>query len=310
MKWVYVVAVSAALLVGTLALVWYFNVQRRRSSYERQLEELIEDHGEETKKARITPWSRWNEYWMRRFKGVGWARYNADNSHAGRDVLLFWVLVGLIAGLITRNIWAGVGISVALLVLIGSVMKSKENRDSDVLAAQLPGFLFALKANIQANETPERAILKVVDAMPSPLYEELSIVKEKILVNASFAEALEELSARTSSRDLKFLCACMIQASANGSNLENQITVIQKVLEARRKVADELAQAVRSSQGAIIVSSIVLPLTFIATLFMDENATQFWFHGMLSWILLAAVVLLYAAGVLLCRRMVNNIKNL
>ena len=127
MKWVYVVAVSAALLVGMLALVWYFNVQRRKGSYERQLEELIEDHSEETEKARITPWSRWNEYWTRRFKGVGWARYNADNSHAGRDVLLFWVLVGLIAGLITRNIWAGVGISVALLVLIGSVLRSKEN---------------------------------------------------------------------------------------------------------------------------------------------------------------------------------------
>ena len=40
MKWVYVVAVSAALLVGMLALVWYFNVQRRKGSYERQLEEL------------------------------------------------------------------------------------------------------------------------------------------------------------------------------------------------------------------------------------------------------------------------------
>lgn len=308
---IYLIAGGVALLLGLIATIGYFAIQRnsKKSAYDEQLAELIASDYEEGQ-TQVTLATRWNRYWGELFKGMGWAKYTDENNNAGRDIIFLGIVLAIIAGLLVRNPIAGIVISGLLLYVFGSFLKSKTNRDSDVLNAQLPGFLFALKANIQANETPERAILKVVDNMPSPLYEDLVIVKQRILANSSFKDALEELSQKTSSRDLKFLCSCMIQATGSGTNLENQITVIQKVLDARRKVSDELAKAVRSATPAIWVASFVIPAVFIATLFLDPGAKAFWFTDILSWAALIAVVALYGVGVWMSKKLVDSIKNL
>lgn len=307
----FLISGGVALLVGMIATIGVFAIQKnnKNSAYDRQLAELMSSdiNDDRPKRNLIT---RWNTYWGEIFRGMGWAKYSDPNNSAGRDVLLIGGFAALLTGLFLQNFIAGFAIGGIVIYIMSVFFKSKNNKDGDKLNAQLPGFLFALKANVQANETPERAVLKVVDNMPSPLYEDLLIVKNRILANSSFKDALEELSHKTASRDLKFLCACMIQASGTGTNLENQITVIQKVLEDRRKVSDELSKAVRSATPAIWVASVVLPAVFLATLFMDPSAKDFWFVDPLSYAALALVLLLYGGGVFLSKRMVDGIKNL
>lgn len=102
----------------------------------------------------------------------------------------------------------------------------------------------------------------------------------------------------------------MIQATASGSNLEGQITVIQKVLEDRRKVTDELNKAIRAATPAIWVASIVIPGVFVATMLLDDNARKFWFTSFASWVCLGVVLAFYTLGVWLSKKLVDNIKNL
>lgn len=310
--YLYLIAGGLALLVGLIVTGGIFAVQKNSSktAYDEQLADLIATETDEEGSTKVTLVTRWNRYWSERFKAMGWAKYNSKESSAGRDILVVGLLIAVAAGLFIRNIPGGIAIAAVALYIIGSFMKSRSSKQSDVLNAQLPGFLFALKANIQANETPERAVLKVVDNMPKPLYDDLVIVKSRILANSSFRDALEDLAHKTSSRDLQFLCACMIQATATGANLESQITVIQHVLEARRKVSDELAKAIRSAMPAIYIASVVIPGAFIFSLFFDTNAANFWFKEPISWAALAGVVAFYTVGVWLSKKLVDNIKNL
>lgn len=308
---VYIMAAGFALLIGLILVLGIFAVQRnsQRSAYDAQLEDLLDNELEEGK-TKVTLVTRWNRYWAERFKGMGWAKYADDESKAGRDTLVIASVAALIISVVIRNPLAGVGITLAGLYIASMIMKGKADREADKINMQLPGFLFALKANVQANETPERAILKVVDNMPLPLYNDLVIVKQRILANSSFKDALQELSGKTTSRDLRFLCACMIQATGTGANLEDQLTVIQNVLEARRKVSDELSKAIRSATPAIWVASFVIPITFVVTYMMDTNASKFWFTDIISWAALGAVGILYLAGIWLSKKLVDNIKNL
>lgn len=193
---------------------------------------------------------------------------------------------------------------------VSFVFKQKNNKKSEVIQDQLPGFLFALKANVQANETPQKAILKIVDNMPEPLRSELMIVKQKILSNSTFEESLTALFDNTDSNELKFLAACLIQAASTGANIEPQIDTIQKVLEQRKAAADELAKAVKSTKPAIWIASLAIPFSFLFSYFVDVNAKNFWFKEPLSFVVLFAVGVLWAVGLLLVRRMVENIRNL
>lgn len=309
---IYIVAACAAMVLGLIAVVVFLSMKGvgKKDFFEEQLEELKDygDNGEEA--ARITPITRWNAYWGKLFKQMGWSGYAESESRAGRDVFLVIAAVSIVGTILTRNPLISVGLSVGMAFIISVLLKNMANRKNESMNDQLPGFLFALKANVQANETPEAAILKIVDNMPSPLYEDLVAVKQKLLANATFQEAIEELGKKTTNRDLKFLCSCMVQAANTGTNLENQITVIQNVLESRRKVTQELDKAIKAVAPSIWVSTLVLPGTFIIMYFMSSTARDFWFNDFISWVAFGALIFFYAAGMLITKRMVDGIRNL
>lgn len=309
----YLIALGFTALIVLLIVLIYLAVKRSKNaaSHDEQLKELlIDDYGPEQSSAKVTMVTKWNNHWGNILKSAGVLRYSSDHSAAGRDVFLFAVGAAVIMSVITRNVIVGAAVAAAGTFGVSMYLKMKAGRKSEDIAMQLPGFLFSLKANIQAADTNERAMLKVVDSMPSPLFDDLQIVKNRLLANGSFREALEEMSEKTSSRDLKFLCACMIQASLSGANMVNQIDSIQKVLEARRKVNDEINKAVKTVQPAIWLSTVVIPVLFLASYFMDANARMFWFIDPMSWIAMGATVVFYIAGMLLTKKQVDAIRDM
>lgn len=308
----YFVAAGVTTLFLLLGVLIWMSVRNRfeKNDYEDQLGKLLEDDDVE-KKVKVGPIQKWNRHWGKILKGAGFEKYkNEETSSAGRDVFALVIAIAIVVAVLTQNIFAGLGVSILLVAVSGMLIKNVSNKNSEAISKQLPGFLFALKANIQASETNERAMLKVIDNMPSPLYEDLIVVKNKLLASGSFRESLEDLQAKTASSELKFLAACMIQAAASGANLENLIDSIQNILEQRRKVADEIDRAVKSSQPAIWLASGVLPALFLASYSLDVSSRDFWFVTALSWAALVGVAVLYVAGLLLVRREVAKIRNL
>lgn len=303
------------LLFVALGLLIRQLIQRNINTvnYDEQLQELMssdfDDEESSNKGTKINIVVKWNRYWGRLFKEAGISRYNSENNTAGRDVLLIGVIAAVIISLILQNLIIGPLASVATIFAVSFLMKQQINKKSDKLNEQLPGFIFALKAQIQASSTNERAMLKVIDAMPSPLYDDLKVVRNKLLASSPFREALEELSKKTASRDLQFLAACMIQATTSGSNLEHQLDSIQRVLDSRRKVTSEINKAVKAAQPAMWVSSIAIPFLFIISYLQSAQAREFWFNDPVSYLVLIAVIVLYGASMWLVKGQVDKIKN-
>jgi len=305
------IAGAFTLLIGFVLAMWIRAMMvKGEKSYEQQLKDLLEDDilSENEKPDGFI--DRWSYFWGNLFDQMGWARYEEDPKKAGKDMAIGAGIVAVLGSVLTQNIFVGPLLAVVLMFALGLVCKNIVSKKSDAISDQLPGFLFALKANIQANETPERAILKVIDAMPSPLYDDLLIVRGHILSNSTFKEALLDLKLQTANRDLKFLAACMIQATSSGANLEPQIVTIQKVLDARREITDEINKAARQASPAIWASSIAIPGAFIAIFFSDPTASGFWFVNPISWALLGVIGGLWALGVWLSRNMVQKIRNM
>lgn len=305
------ISLAFTLLIAFVLAMWVRAMKNHGDkTYEQQLQDLLEDDilGGEKKPDGLI--DRWSKLWGNLFDQMGWERYDDAPKKAGKDVALGAGVIAILGSGVTMNIFIGPVLAAVLLAALYMVCKNIASKKADAISDQLPGFLFALKANIQANETPERAVLKVINAMPSPLYEDLLIVRGHILSNSTFKEALEDLRLKTANRDLKFLASCMIQATASGANLEPQIETIQNVLDARREVTDEVNKAARSASPAIWASSIAIPGAFIAIFFGDPTASAFWFVNPISWALLAVIGGLWGLGVWLSRRMVSSIRNI
>ncbi len=303
-----IIAGAITLIIGFVAFMAWVTIQKNREkNYEEQISELIEDDNEAEETGVLDKWSR---YWDAQFKELGWSRYNDNPLRAGREVMMLAGVIAIIGSAITANFFIGPVLAVISIFAASYVIKMITGKKARQISMQLPGFLFALKANIQANETPERAILKVIDAMPSPLYDDLVIVRNHILANSTFKEALLDLSEKTASRDLKFLAACMIQAANSGANLEDQIGVIQSVIDARQQISDEIDKAARSAEPAMWAASVAIPGVFIALFALDPNASIFWFNNFISWILFGVIIGLWVTGILLARRLVSNIRNM
>lgn len=305
------------IMILGITVVYVIKKNTQTVNYDKQLQDLIndEDDYETAANTKISYFQKWNRYWGELAKGAGIVRYTRQEGkdlykRAGRDVFVLMAFSAIVISLILQNVIFGLLIAIIVPFVCAFVMKHLISKKASALSQQLPGFIFALKAQIQASETNERAMLKVVDSMPSPLYEDLRIVKNRLLAASTFKEALEELSKKTTSPDLKFLAACMIQASSSGANLEEQLDSIQEVLESRRKVEDEINQAVQSATPAIWLSSLAIPGVFLASLILDSNSREFWLTQPIAWLVLACVAVLYGISMFMVRNQVQKIKDI
>lgn len=292
-------------------LIYQYYQKNKKIEYVDQISYLIGEDDEQDKnpKTKRTLVQRWNNYWNKLFQSAGVAKYNNEASNAGKDVLMMLIGSIVLVSIITQNIILGIIITGGIVFGLITVLRMRFNKKIEELNDQLPPFLFALKSNLQASETNERAMEKVIESMPSPLYDDLIIVRNKLRASSTFKEAMEELQQKTLSDDLKFLSACMIQATSTGSSLEAQLDSIQKVLEERKKVSDGIKQAIKQASPVMWLTSFTLPALFLYSYLFDSQAKQFWFKEPLSYIVLLVVIVLYVAGMWLVRKQVNNIRD-
>jgi Flp pilus assembly protein TadB len=310
----YVVALIVTVLLVAIGFLTYslVKVRRDKQHHDNQLNELIGEYDEEeiSAESKVTLLGRWNAYWGKTMREGGIKRYQDSDERAGTEVGLFAITIGIIVSVVFQNPIIGPAVAALALFLMSSRLKAVYRKNSEKIGIQLPGMLFALKANLQAAETSERAMLKVVDTMPSPLYEDLVVMRNRLLAGDAFRDALIELSAYTNSRELKFLCACMIQATNSGSSIQSQIDNILNVLKARQKINDEISRANKSISPATMLASFMIPGLFLFSYFIDSAARDFWFIDPISWIVLLVVGGLYAMGMGIVKKMVNKVKNM
>lgn len=306
-----IVALLGTSLVGLVAYLIYLAIRPvKEADYEEQLKEIIND-GRESVDDKDSIVAKWHKYWGKLLGESDLERYTLDNKEmAGREVIMLFVGIFFIAMLLLRNPFLPAAIVAVAWYVIVFYVRSTALKKTKAIDDQLSGLLFSVKSNLQAGDTNEKALMGVVDAMPSPLREELIVGRNILLASGTFKEALEAMSAGTTSNDLRFLCSCMIQAASSGASMTLQIDNIQKVLEERRRVNNEIDKAVKSVSPAMWLAGLVIPVMFVVSYFIDGAAQDFWFSTLMGWAGFGIVVALYVAGLVMTKSQVDKVRNI
>lgn len=253
---------------------------------------------------KISP-HKWNAFWGYKLKYSGMLSEKYTDAQVGALMFLVFGFVYLGFSFLFKNFGVGVvpvaTIYGALVYFASDKIKKKELIFED----QIPGFLSTLKSNIQANETPERALINAINTTSSPLYDELKIAKS-LTETGTFQVALHTLRTQTKNRTLKFLCSCIELASSVGANLEEQITTIEIMLEKNRELKRKLDIAIAENRPLLFVSAAILPGLFLFMYFLSDIARSFWFHSLLSWVTFFAIIIIYGTGIFLTNRIIKN----
>lgn len=294
-------------LVGYLIYSGFKPVEER--DYTEQLDELLGDDDDFNKQENLI--QKWNNYWGKLLGESEIDRYSLnDKTTAGREMIMLFVGIFFVSMLLLRNPILPIFIVAVVWYVLVFYVRSTAVRKTKAIDDQLTGLLFSVKSNLQAGDTNEKALMGVVDAMPSPLREELIVGRNILLSSGTFKEALEALSAATTSKDLRFLCSCMIQAANSGASMTQQIDNIQKVLESRRKVTAEIDQAVKSVSPAMWLAGLIIPVMFVVSYFIDGAAQDFWFSTLMGWAGFFGVVVLYVVGLIMVKHQVDKVRNI
>lgn len=317
----FILAIAGAALAGILVVLIVVLIGRRakekdpETKYQGQLEAILNGSdefdgegydGDEGKKSIL---DRWNENWGRNFSELS-GSFSQENPRGGAVAAVLWVAVVALVGIFLGNIIAGVAIATLILAVLHITLKNRASRKDDQIRNQLTGFLFAMKANISASETPERALMKVIDTMPSPLYDQLLPAKNQILSNVGFSDAMDDLRETTTSEDLRFLCSCMIQATTTGVSLEKQLDIILQAVEQKKRTTEEISQSTKAANLSMYGAGIIIPVGFIGIYILDERAREYWFVDPTSWIALAVAALISFVGIRQARKFVAKVREL
>lgn len=305
---IYTIAGIFTIIVTIVSFVSYKILQKknRHKDYLIQLDEIIEETDSYEKKESF--YYKWNTYWSQLLKSSGIERYGEENNKAGTDIILFFIVFSLLIGIILKNFVTGIAFSSTIIILIVLFLKNRSNKKEEQIFQQLSGFLFAFKANIDARRTPQEAFVKIVDDLPSPLREELLPVKQSIIANMTFEDALTDLRNNSSSHDLRFLAACILQANKSGGDLKEQINTIQKIIKSRQQIKDEITKGYKTAKPVIAVASVVLPGLMIYMLLTDDFSQKFWFVEPISYPIFVIAATLYIGGIFMSKKMVDKIK--
>lgn len=252
------------------------------------------------------PISIWNRHWGKLLKRSGMVSMDQTDASIGGVVLLTAVVIWVIISVLVRNpilgIFPSVGILVGLKMSANNKLKNKERLIND----QIPAFLSTLKSNIQANTTPESALINAINTTVAPLRDELEIAKS-YAATTSLSTALLKLRDETSSKDIKFLCSCIELSSKLGANIESQLETIEKLVEDKMDLQRKLDKAVQENKPLLYVSAAIIPGLFFFTYMMNEPTRDFWFKEPISWVLLLLVIIIYAGALYLTNKFVKKL---
>lgn len=249
----------------------------------------------------------WFGYWKRTAAQAGQL---FDNDRTPGWVALRIAGLAALAGML---VWPGgaVGLLAVPLVVVvawAGWLRMQAGKRMATMEKQLPVLLAGLRSYLQVPLPPAEAIMNVADDVPSPLGDELQLVKNNVSIAMPLDQALQLMSDRVKSREMQFLVSSVEIAVTSGADLEPQLKTIEDVVEARTRARQKLATAVAGVRPTQIVASLAVPL-FLINSFREPTSVAFWLSSMGIAVLAGVAVLTFVAlwGM---RVMIKRIENL
>lgn len=249
----------------------------------------------------------WYGFWEEEFHKTG--RLSSDAGTPGN--IAFGIMAGA-AGfgvlVFPGGILGGVLLPILGIAVYLFVLRAETKKRSKTLEEQMPNLLASIRSNLQSRATPQQAIINVANDFPSPLGDELRIVRDDMSVNVPMDKALRAFADRSSSNEIKFLVASIEIAVESGADLDTQLETIERIVRQRREIREKLSVAVSQAMPSIWVSGIFIPGGLLFSFLQSESNRQFW-TGFFGLVCLGVVALMYAAGLFISWKMIKGVEN-
>lgn len=185
---------------------------------------------------------------------------------------------------------------------------NKKNKRLKQMDKQLPNLLSGLRANLQANLTPQQAFINQAQEFPAPLGDELRVMVDEMSLGVTLDKALQNFAARVTSKEIKFLVASTRIAISSGADLDPQIAIIQRIVVERTQVSNLLAAAIAKAQPSIWVTGVMIPAGVLFSFYSSEENRTFWLSFPAGLIALLVVAVAYGIGLFIAHKLVDGIK--
>lgn len=208
-----------------------------------------------------------------------------------KKMLLVGVVVVTIVTLLTKNPIAGFIPLVFLYVGAFSFAMFKISKKKAMMNEQIPAFVSTFKANIQANQHSQNAMVNAINNTASPLYDELSRAKS-IMEAGDFRPGIVSLRMSTENETLRQMASCIELASVSGSNIEEQIEIIEEIIQDKQRIERQKKLGVNANKPLFYVAAAFVPISFLGSYFMSEMHRDYWFTTPFSYLVLIGVVVI------------------
>lgn len=210
-----------------------------------------------------------------------------------RKILLYGSAVFVIATLFTRNPLGGL-LPVFFLYAGTYVFANyKISKTRNLMNEQIPAFVSVFKANIQANQHSQNAMINAINNTASPLYDELARPKS-IMEAGDFRPGIVALRMNTENETLRQMASCIELASSSGSNIEEQIEIIESIIKTKQSLERKKKLGVNENKPLFFVASLMVPIAFFGSYFISDMHREYWFTTAFSYAVIVGVIAVMA----------------
>lgn len=277
-----------------------------------QVTDSFESELVNNKQQRQNPyWVKWQQYWDKRVIGSGLNIPLVSRDNIGiRMVELFTAIAVICLALFGGQVIAAAMVTVLVMIGTAFIFGFISKRHDRKISGQVPGFLQSMRASIQNNALPQNALMSAIKDSPDELYEELRPLEMELTAGGNLRDTLMRFADTTSVKELQFLMSCIVLSVDKGINLDEQLGVIQKIIEARQRRYRHIQQAVSEIMPTISITSAVMPGIFIFMYMSDQTARDYWFKSVMAWIVFIIAMAIWIFGLYYAKKEISRVEDL
>ena len=237
------------------------------------------------------------------------ARVQLDEFFLFLDPAQLWgglTVASLAAGMLLAGIsgqwWLGLAAAALVLLAPRLVLRRLKARRVRRFDEQLPELVQALAGALRAGSGLQPALRHIVSRSSPPLSQEFGLLLREQRMGVGFQEALVQLRVRMPTEACGLVVSALGVAAQSGGGLSDTLEGIAQTLRARHHWQGRVRAL--TAQGRLQSWIIAgLPLAMIAALHrLEPEAMALLWTTVPGWIVLAAVLVLEAVGVMLIQR--------
>lgn len=307
---------SMGLLAWGLYGVWQQHFDPRQKALSQRLKNadkiLLDEPALKLRQKRLLSQFAWAERWLQKTPGVP----SLDKFLQQTGLALTVAQTVVLAGSLVLLVWAlgsslgwpvVITLATALLgpLVLTAYLQYRRSHRMALIGQALPDALDLVARSMQAGHAFTSALQIAAKDCAQPLSNELRTVFEEINFGVSTAQALQALSIRVASEDVRYFVVAVVIQNETGGNLAEILKNTANLIRERQKIAGVVR--VLSAEGrisAMILSVLPFALAGVMSLLNPGFISKLWTDPMGLQLVYFSLALM-AIGILWMWRMVQ-----